>query len=103
MTKLDANRLDRIGDWMQRYVDARKYPGSSVLIRSVGDEVYYAERGYRSVENSLPFARDTIARIYSMTKPVTSVAAMMLVEEHLQLTKLRIHPQFALELTHECL
>lgn len=76
----DQDRLARIGGWMQGYVDARKYPGCSVLIHRRGDEAFYGERGLRNVEDSLPMTRDTVARIYSMTKPVTSVALMMLVE-----------------------
>lgn len=81
--KLDTTRLGRIAEWMQRYVDQRKYAGSSVLISQSGEEAYFHTAGLRSVENSLPFQRDTIARIYSMTKPVTSLAVMMLAERGL--------------------
>ncbi|MFK7753135.1 MAG: serine hydrolase domain-containing protein [Sedimentitalea sp.] len=76
----DTARLDRIGAWMQRYVDERKYPGSSVLIHRGDSEVYFHAAGWRDVENNLLFQSDTVARIYSMTKPVTSVALMMLAE-----------------------
>lgn len=79
----DSARLDRIADWMQTYVDARKYPGCSVLIRRGGDEVYYHDTGLRDLETGAKFTRDTVARIYSMTKPVTSVAIMMLAERGL--------------------
>ncbi len=79
----DQSRLNRISSWMQQYVDERKYAGSSVLITRSGSEVYFNEAGWRSVENSLPFQRDTLVRIYSMTKPVTTVALMMLVERGL--------------------
>lgn len=79
----DRLRLDRIGTWMQRYVDARKYSGSSVLVQRGGEEVYFHACGLRNVEATLPFERDTLARIYSMTKPVTSVALMMLAERGL--------------------
>lgn len=65
---------------MDRYVDDRKFAGSSMLIARGGDEVFFHATGQRSIENQLPFERDTIARIYSMTKPVTSVAIMMLAE-----------------------
>ena len=80
---LDPARLDRIADWQERYVAERKYPGSSVLIARGGDEVYFNAAGHRNVEDRLPFARDTVARIYSMTKPVTTVALMMLAEQGL--------------------
>ncbi|MCG6901996.1 MAG: beta-lactamase family protein [Rhodobacter sp.] len=79
----DPLRLGRIAAWMQRDVDARRYAGSSVLIRRRGQEVYYHDTGLRSVETDLPFQRDTVARIYSMTKPITTVALMMLAERGL--------------------
>ncbi len=79
----DAARLDRIRPWMQSYVDTRKYPGASVLVQRNGTEVFFADCGLRNIEENLPFSRDTIARIYSMTKPVTSVALMTLVERGL--------------------
>ncbi|WP_085796371.1 serine hydrolase domain-containing protein [Falsiruegeria litorea] len=68
---------------MDRYVAERKYAGSSVLIQRGGEEVYFNATGKRSVEQDLPFERDTVARIYSMTKPITSVAIMMLAERGL--------------------
>ncbi|WP_170330117.1 serine hydrolase domain-containing protein [Ruegeria arenilitoris] len=83
MTAFDPKRLDRITDWMQRYVDERKYAGSSLLVKHKGAEVFFNACGQRSVEIDLPFQRDTIARIYSMTKPVTTVALMMLAERGL--------------------
>jgi CubicO group peptidase (beta-lactamase class C family) len=79
----DANRLDRIAAWMDRYVQERKFAGSSVLINRGGEEVYFNAAGLRDIENNAPFERDAIARIYSMTKPITSVAIMMLVEQGL--------------------
>lgn len=80
---MDAGRLARIGAWMDRYVDARKYPGCSVLVARGGKEVYHHATGLRDIERNLPFERDTVARIYSMTKPVTSVAILMLAERGL--------------------
>ncbi len=94
----DTDRLDRIAPWMQGYVDARKYPGCAVLIHRNGQEVYYADCGRRNVEDDLPFERDTVARIYSMTKPVTSVALMTLVERglaHLDAPVSEFIPEFA--------
>lgn len=79
----DTARLNRIKPWMQRYVDERKYPGSSVLIKRHGDEVLFNATGQRNIKENLAFERDTVARIYSMTKPVTSVALMMLLEQGL--------------------
>ncbi|MEM6938740.1 MAG: serine hydrolase domain-containing protein [Pseudomonadota bacterium] len=77
------DRLNRIQPWMQGYVDAQKYPGAAVLIHQGGQEVLYADCGLRDVAGGLPWQRDTVARIYSMTKPITSVALMILVERGL--------------------
>ncbi len=80
---LDTDRLGRIADWQERYVAERKYAGSSVLIARGGEEVFFNATGLRNVEAGLPFERDTVVRIYSMTKPITSVALMMLAERGL--------------------
>ena len=81
--RLDTKRLGRILPWMQRYVKDRKYAGSSILIYENGHEKYHAATGLRDRERALPFERDSVVRLYSMTKPVTSVALMMLVEQGL--------------------
>jgi len=80
---LDQARLNYLKDWQQRYVDQRKFAGSSVLINRGGHEVFFNAVGQRNIEEDLPFTRDTLVRIYSMTKPVTSVAVMILVERGL--------------------
>lgn len=82
-SEFDRARLDRIAAWMDLYVRDRKYPGSSVLIARGGKEVYFNATGQRNLDAALPFERDTVARIYSMTKPITTVAAMTLVEKGL--------------------
>ncbi|WP_415402931.1 serine hydrolase domain-containing protein [Tateyamaria sp. SN3-11] len=95
---LDPTRLARIPTWAQRYVDARKYAGLSVLIRQGGEEVFFDAQGLRDISAETPFARGTVARIYSMTKPVTSLVLMMLVEEgrlHLDAPLSRFLPEFA--------
>lgn len=79
----DQTRLSRLCTWMDSYVEQRKYAGSSFLLKHKGEEVFFHSSGLRSVEDNLPFQRDTLARIYSMTKPVTSVALMMLAERGL--------------------
>nr|WP_106608820.1 serine hydrolase domain-containing protein [Shimia abyssi] len=68
---------------MGALVADRKYPGCSVLIARQGDIVFDHATGLRDIDADLPFARDTVARIYSMTKPVTTVALMMLAERGL--------------------
>lgn len=76
----DLDRLDRIQTWMGGYVDTRRYPGCATLVTQNGEDVWYGETGMRRVEEQVPWTRDTVARIYSMTKPVTTVALMMLIE-----------------------
>ncbi|OED47646.1 serine hydrolase [Rhodobacteraceae bacterium (ex Bugula neritina AB1)] len=77
---MDQGSLEMIKSWQQRYVNERKYPGSSLLIQRGGAEVFFHAAGLRNVEEALPFTRSTLVRLYSMTKPVTSVAAMILLE-----------------------
>ncbi len=77
---MNSGRLGRIRSWQQRYADQRKYPGSSLLIRRGDEEIYFHAAGLRNIEENLPYTRDTLVRLYSMTKPVTSVAVMLLLE-----------------------
>src|ERR1700726_1097338 len=64
-----------------RYVDAGRFPGTQLLIYRRGKVVHSAVQGFADLERKAPVKDDTIFRIYSMTKPITSVAFMMLVEE----------------------
>src|SRR3954449_5470423 len=77
----DAGRLARVDRRLARWVDDRQMPGFLVTVARHGRLVHVSSAGYRDVEAGLPVERDTRWRIYSMTKPVTSVAAMMLYEE----------------------
>ena len=79
----DPARLGRIKTWMQRYVDGGLIPGAATLIARGGQLVYFDSAGYRDAEGHKPWQRDTIARLYSMTKPVTAIGLMMLFEEAL--------------------
>lgn len=76
-----SDRLGRIDGAMQRYVDAGKVPGIVGLIARRGKVVYHKSFGHRDVEAGAPMSNDVIFRIASMTKPIASVAAMMLWEE----------------------
>lgn len=79
----DNARLARISDWMQTYVEQRKFPGCTTLIRRAGEEVFFHQAGLSDIAADTPFQRDTVVRIYSMTKPITTVAAMTLFERGL--------------------
>ncbi len=78
---LDAGRLGRIGQHFSPLVDEGVFPGFLVVVSRGGKIAHLARHGWRDVERQLPVETDTIFRIYSMTKPVTSVAAMILYEE----------------------
>lgn len=74
-------RLERVGDYIRNEIATGKIPGAVILIQQHGKPVYFKCFGVRDVESKRPMTADTIFRIYSMSKPITSVAAMMLVEE----------------------
>ena len=78
---LDAERLKRIDAHLAGYVADGRLPGWLLTIRRHGRLAYVARCGSRDLEAGLPVTDDTVWRIYSMTKPVTSVAAMILYEE----------------------
>lgn len=78
---MDAARLQRLDRRLARWVDSGQLPGFLVTVARHGQLVHVGRQGLRDVENALPVEEDTRWRIYSMTKPVTSVAAMMLYEE----------------------
>ena len=79
----DAERLARITRHFDRLVDLGVLPGWSALVARHGRPVFAGHGGLRDVEAGLPVEPDTLWRLFSMTKPVTSVAAMMLVEQGL--------------------
>jgi CubicO group peptidase (beta-lactamase class C family) len=81
---LSSDRLNRIKPLMQRYVDENKLPGMIAMVARHGKVVCYDKFGLMDIDK--PMQRNVIFRIASMTKPVTSVAVMMLYEEgHFQL------------------
>lgn len=74
--------LGRADDHLKRhYLDSGRFPGAQLLVYRRGLLVHSAVQGLADVERNKPVRHDTIFRIYSMTKPITSVAFMMLVEE----------------------
>ena len=77
----DGARLARIANHFGRYVDDGRLPGWLAVVSRGGRIAYVALAGHRDREAGLPVTGDTLFRIYSMTKPITSVAAMMLYEE----------------------
>src|SRR3954465_4059777 len=77
----NSQKLERIGEFFRKEVADGKIPGAIVLIQQHGKPVYYEKFGQRDVTARQPMTDDTIFTVFSMSKPVTSVAAMMLVDE----------------------
>ncbi len=76
---LSSERLARIETHLKnRYVDPGKIAGALTLVSRRGEIAHFSPVGLMDLERGKPMAEDTIFRIYSMTKPVTSVALMML-------------------------
>ena len=74
--------LEKIGEFFRNEVATEKIPGAILLIQQHGKPVYHEFFGVRDTETKAPMTDDTIFRIFSMTKPITSVAAMLLLDQH---------------------
>jgi CubicO group peptidase (beta-lactamase class C family) len=78
---LSTTRLARLGEAMRRETEQRRVPGAVALVARRGRTGYFEAFGQRDPVSNAPMAKDAIFRIYSMTKPIVSAAAMMLWEE----------------------
>jgi CubicO group peptidase (beta-lactamase class C family) len=78
---LSAENLQRISPTIQKFIDEKKIAGAVAIVARRGRAVHFEAYGMRHREVRAPMQTDTIFRIYSMTKPVAAVAAMMLYEE----------------------
>jgi CubicO group peptidase (beta-lactamase class C family) len=78
---MSTERLQRIEPIMQRYIDDELVAGTVTMIARKGKIVHFEANGYMDAESKTPMRKDAIFRIASMTKPVASVALMMLWEE----------------------
>ena len=74
-------RLDRITQMFKADTDAKRIPGAVVMLARDGKVVYHEAFGVRDPASGAPMQKDSIFRIYSMTKPITGVAVLMLMEE----------------------
>ncbi|WP_413810695.1 serine hydrolase domain-containing protein [Streptomyces sp. OE57] len=100
----DAERLERITSHFDRYVDLGVLPGWSALVARHGEPVFAGGGGFRDLALGLPVEPETMWRLYSMTKPVASVAVMMLVERGLLSLDDRVSdyiPEFADLVVHD--
>jgi CubicO group peptidase (beta-lactamase class C family) len=80
-SSFSPSKLARVGDYFRNEIATGKIPGAILLIQQHGHPVYFENFGVRDIATRHPMTPDTIFRLYSMSKPITSVAAMMLVED----------------------
>lgn len=78
---LAGDRWQRLDDFLQRSTAADGYPGAVAVVEVDGRGAFHGSRGHADLARTRPMREDSIFRIYSMTKPVTSVALLMLMEE----------------------
>jgi CubicO group peptidase (beta-lactamase class C family) len=78
---LSTERLGRLKTYMEALVKGNRVPGIMTYIQRRGRAVHFGQYGLMDIEAGRPMQEDAIFRIYSMTKPITSVAIMMLLEE----------------------
>jgi CubicO group peptidase (beta-lactamase class C family) len=78
---LSSERLQRVGQVIQRYMDAKDLAGAVSVVSRRGKVAYFEAQGLMDVEHKTPMRKDAIFRMASMTKPVTGVAILMLLEE----------------------
>jgi CubicO group peptidase (beta-lactamase class C family) len=77
----NQEKLARVGDYLRDQVAQGKIPGAALLIEQHGKPVYHELIGSRDTATKAPMTDDTIFRLFSLTKPITSVVAMQLIEE----------------------
>ena len=78
---MDISHLENIQPVLDRITEEKSAAGLNLLVYKDGREIGYWQSGFADLEEGLEYSRDTIVRLYSMTKPVTAVAAMILMEE----------------------
>jgi CubicO group peptidase (beta-lactamase class C family) len=77
---MSTSRLKRISDLTSSYVDSGKLAGTVSLVMRRGEVIHFECKGVQNLKTGQPMTEDTIFGIYSMTKPITSIAIMMLYE-----------------------
>jgi CubicO group peptidase (beta-lactamase class C family) len=78
---MSSERLNRIAPMIQSHLDGHDFSGAVTLVARKGKVVHFEAHGLADVEAKKPMARDTLFRLASMTKPVTAVSILMLLEE----------------------
>jgi CubicO group peptidase (beta-lactamase class C family) len=88
---VSSERLERVADICHWYVDEGRFPGTSVVVARRGEVVFRDTYGMADIDEGRKIADDTIFRIFSMTKPIASVALMQLVEQGKVLLQNPVH------------
>jgi len=78
---MSSERLQKVDQLASQYIVDKKYSGIVTLVARKGKIVHLNAQGTLGVDNQTPMKTDTLFRIYSMTKPITTIAAMMLYEQ----------------------
>ncbi|NQU25365.1 MAG: beta-lactamase family protein [Candidatus Nealsonbacteria bacterium] len=78
---LSAEGLERVGPVVQKFIDDEQVAGAVTIVARRGKVAQFEAYGMMDIDTKKPMQKDTIFRIYSMSKPITSVAVMMLYEE----------------------
>src|ERR1700761_487985 len=78
----NPQKLEKVGEFFKNEVATGKIPGAIVLIEQHGKPVYHEFFGVRDPATKAPMTDDTIFRLFSMSKPITSVAAMILIDQN---------------------
>ena len=78
---MDISRLKNIQSVLDNFTNDKNAAGLNLLVYENGRELGYWQSGYADLEAGRKYSRDTIVRLYSMSKPVTSIAAMLLIEQ----------------------
>jgi len=78
---MSSKRLARLTAGIQEFIDSKKVAGDVIMVAKDGKVVYFEAAGLRDIASGAPMTKDSIFRLYSMTKPITGVAMMMLYEE----------------------
>ncbi|MGN7356710.1 serine hydrolase domain-containing protein [Paenibacillus sp. SAF-054] len=77
---LESSITNQLKKTLQASIDNKEIAGANFMVIKNGNEVFYHEGGLADIESERPIARDSIFRLYSMTKPITATAVMMLLE-----------------------
>lgn len=77
---MNYNRLGRLEDILRESVEKQEIAGGNLCVIHKGQEVYYTQAGFADISAGKKIERDSMFRLYSMSKPVTSAAVMLLVE-----------------------